>query len=201
MKNYKKKRKSFSLSNIIIGVMALIIASFAISRAFDILVNDESPLFGVNIFISSSELMSPAIDSGSLIITSKKDCENISPGEIITYRVGNSVLTQRVVERATEVPEYEGIVYYTKADSETQTNPVPVNPKQILGVYQFSVNYIGGVLLQLQKPVWFALYLVIVVFLFSINDIYRLIWAKRKRRKRKRSESVAPSGNYFEMWR
>jgi signal peptidase len=198
----RKKTKRASLFNIMVGVLTLIIFAFAVSCVvgFFMDLNHESPLFGVNVFINTSELMSPAISPGSLIITRKKAPEAISHGEVITYRVGSSVMTQRVMEHALE---NGGIVYYTKADADAHTNPMPVQSEQILGVYQFSLDYVGGVLLQLQKPVWFSLCLAGVVFLFSIKDLYRLIWARGKKRKRdtQRSENVAQSGNYFEIGR
>jgi signal peptidase len=197
-----KKIKRASLFNIMVGVLTLIISAFAVSCVvkFFMDLSHESPLFGLNVFINTSELMDPAISPGSLIITRKKDPEAINQGEVITYRVGSSVMTQRVVEHGLE---NGSIVYYTKADADARVNPVPVQPEQILGVYQFSLNYLGGVLLQLQKPVWFALYLAAVVFLFSIKDLYRLIWARGRKQKRnsQRRENVAPSGNYFETGR
>ena len=86
--------------------------------------------------------MEPAIKTGSIIyIGPYKDSESVSPGDIISFRIGDVTVTHRVVS----VDPENGTVS-TKGDSNRVPDPEPVPLDSVEGKVRFHIPVIGYLL-------------------------------------------------------
>lgn len=79
--------------------------------------------------------MEPALGTGGIVFTDKTKTEP-EIGEIITYRLSDTLVTHRVVGKQ------EGS-YVTKGDANPGEDAQPVDPGQILGTVVFFVPILG----------------------------------------------------------
>lgn len=113
------------------------------------------PIWGIRADVVLSGSMEPALKTGSIVFT---DTGRTLPeiGDIITYRLGNSYVTHRVI-RKTE----EGFV--TKGDANGAEDSAYVRESQIEGLVIFSVPVLGYAVLAFQrKPIFCLLFLMLV---------------------------------------
>ncbi len=80
-----------------------------------------------------SNSMNPTFRRGDIIIYKKE--ENIIPGNIIVFKYENQLIVHRVIG----INEY----YITKGDANNTVDYIKISKKDIKGVYQFSLKYLG----------------------------------------------------------
>jgi signal peptidase len=93
------------------------------------------------VLIVRSGSMTPVFHTGDLILISRPSGEVLDPGTIITFRVGDKIVTHRIVDL-----EQGG--YITKGDANNTIDywNVDVNTSgltQIIGVYRGKIPYLG----------------------------------------------------------
>lgn len=92
-----------------------------------------------------------------------------NPGDVITYRRGNMVVTHRIVEKSEEG-------YYTKGDANAEEDAGIVLEKQVIGNVIVALPWLGfGIIWLRQRGTLFFL-AVGAVMLFTI----RQLWHGRK---------------------
>mgnify|MGYP004606951509 CR=1 FL=1 len=114
-------RKTF-LRLILIPILILLIIinlSFLIKKEF----------LGYRIFVVQTGSMSPTLEVGDYIIIKKQDSYSIN--DIITYKLGNSFITHRIVS-------LDPIT--TKGDNNN-TNDEPIKQEDIVGKYIIKLNF------------------------------------------------------------
>ena len=90
--------------------------------------------------------MEPAIKTGGLIFTDKKQ-KKPEPGDVIMYRLRDSLVTHRVIRK-------ENGLYVTRGDANEKEDPYFVHPDQIEGTVVFSIPFLGyGAFFLRQKTV------------------------------------------------
>jgi signal peptidase I len=89
-------------------------------------------------YIVVSGSMEPAIHAGDLFWLAPLD-EEIDPGTVITFRMGESIITHRVIAA-------EGGAFITQGDSNLMADPWPVPRSAILGTPVLRVPYLGALL-------------------------------------------------------
>lgn len=95
-------------------------------------------LSGISPYVVLSGSMEPAIQTGSLAFIEKTDAGSLKKGDIICFQSSPStVTTHRIYSIASD-----GRIT-TKGDANRITDPKPVNPKNIIGKYRFSVPFLG----------------------------------------------------------
>ena len=108
------------------------------------------PLFGHEVFVIRGTSMSPAIGLGSAIIASRTLPQDITPGDIVTFRGTNGVVvTHRVVE--TIINEGERL-YRTKGDANASFDPFLVPQGAMIGVVRVQVPYAGYLMAMMAQP-------------------------------------------------
>ena len=116
---------------------------------------------GLRMYIVMSGSMEPVIRTGSLIIldTMKTKPE---PGEIITYDMGGTLVTHRVLRNS------DGM-YVTKGDSNPSEDHAPVSGEQIRGTVILSVPMAGAVILMLRRPSAICLLVPMILLIIAIK--------------------------------
>ncbi len=102
-------------------------------------------LFGIDPYIVESGSMEPVIHTGSIAYINTRDTK-ASPGDIITFRVGDSqkLATHRISRE-------ENGQFFTKGDANDQEDLVPVGKEQIVGTYVYSVPKAGYILAKQER--------------------------------------------------
>lgn len=112
--------------------------------------------------------------TGDLVIAKKpKDAEDLTVGDIITYKMtvdGSNVLnTHRIVRKGVTT---KGEVYYnTKGDNNNTEDTGFVFASDVLAVYQYHIKGVGKAINWLQKPTNFLLVIVLPLALLFIYNI------------------------------
>ncbi len=90
-----------------------------------------------------SDSMVPTYSRGDIVVYEKlssEELKNIRVGEIIVYKIGNQNIAHRIIN----VDKGLGSVFYqTMGDNNNDPDLRKVTPDQIMGVYVFSMRYIG----------------------------------------------------------
>ena len=128
-------------------------------------------------FVVQSDSMSPAIDAGAVVFVSEVPSEDISEGDVITYRdTGPDGETRRVTHRVIAVEQADGQVQFqTKGDANEDPDPGRVSAGQVVGVVQFDLPLIGYVLSILQSPFGIVALVVIPAIALGITELRALL--------------------------
>lgn len=96
-----------------------------------------------------SNSMLPVFGRGSVVVikkVEKEDLKNIKVGDIIEYSIDNRMVIHRVIE----IVDPEKYIFKTKGDHNKSKDNKLVTDKQVYGVVEFSIPYIGYL------SVWFS---------------------------------------------
>lgn len=110
---------------------------------------ESNGLGGHQAYVVMSGSMVPTFNTGSLILVKDTPIKDIESGDIITYSVGGSIVTHRVVESTQANGETQLI---TQGDANNAPDQLPVRASDLKGRAYFWVNGLGFFLLWLKKP-------------------------------------------------
>ena len=182
-KNRKAKRKRCfrtAFSAVIIIVMA-----FAVSSVFKAnLLGKDKYILGFRSFINLSDSMSPVIQKGSFLITQRVNPDAIRTGDIITYREGSDVVTQRVVQ----IIDNDGAVsFITRGDANEGVNSESIPAGNVIGRFVYAIGFAGKIMVLLRNPIVMLLCVAgACAFILSLDAINRRIKKSARRKKRHR---------------
>lgn len=124
-------------------------------------------LLGYRSFTVLSGSMEPGIMTGSLAFIKPASHTGVTPGDIITFALGDMVVTHRIVR-----DEPENRAFITKGDANEDEDIRPVSYDSIIGKYSFSIpllGYLSGMVKSGGIPV--VIFTVAAVVLFMLLDI------------------------------
>ena len=122
--------------------------------------------------------MEPDLKTGGVIFTdvSRRDPE---PGDIITYRIGDTDVTHRVVRKEKEN-------YITKGDANDKEDMIPVKRSQITGTVIGTIPVLGYLAVFLRQKTIFT----ILAIMMIQETIFGLIRWKGERREKLRRKLI-----------
>ena len=92
--------------------------------------------------------MEPKIKVGDVVIVDRYFKKNsLEKGKIIAFKKDNIIMVHRIVKK---VKLDNSFVYYTKGDANNNIDDFLINEKDIIGVVNFKIGYIG------YPTVWFS---------------------------------------------
>jgi signal peptidase len=89
-----------------------------------------------SLYIVRSGSMAPAINTGDAVIVGPAVTGGIKPGVIITYQIGKTLITHRVLS-------VDDNTLITKGDANKAPDPSPVLLSQVQSRYLFRIPYVG----------------------------------------------------------
>jgi len=116
-------------------VVSIVLAVFVASLLFIYF----SPDYGI--YMVRSESMKPAIEMGDMVVTGPAGgvlSPEIGAGAIVTYEMGDDLVTHRVVA-------VDGSTLTTRGDAVEDPDAQPVAASQVVGVYLFRIPKLGYV--------------------------------------------------------
>jgi len=94
---------------------------------------------GYDMYVVKSQSMQPAIEMGDMVITGPVHGildQAIKPGVVVTYQLGQSLISHRVVS-------FDGKTLVTKGDAVEDLDPQTVDVSQVKGLYLFKIPKLG----------------------------------------------------------
>lgn len=177
MKTEKKKKSVLDIIFTIIGaVLCVVMIPVLLVNVTLIVKSYTSPnqvpdFFGYKPFIVMSGSMEPTIMTGDLIVSKSADADAVKPGDIVSYRLGDAVITHRVLEITAD--ETGARQFIMQGDNNNAKDEKPVTDVQIEGVYRLRLPGVGNFALFLQKPAGLIVFVACPLVLFFLYDILR----------------------------
>lgn len=138
--------------NSIARTVAIVALSFV--AAVFILVLLVPKLFGWDAFVVTSGSMAPAFQAGSVVVVAPIPGEQVGMRDIVTFRDPVGYTTHRIVGiEATSQGGEDDITFTTKGDANEEADPVPLDPRNIVGKANFAVPHVGYVIDLVRSPV------------------------------------------------
>ena len=122
-----------------------------------------------SLYIVRSGSMEPAINVGDVVIAGPLGSGGIKPGAIVTYAIGKTLITHRVLS-------IDGNTLITKGDANENPDPIPVQFSQVKSRYLFRIPYIGYVAGFVRtRPGWLLTIILpsIILIGFIVKDIVK----------------------------
>lgn len=148
------------LSNICIALTVLICLVFSVFTV--------PRLFGVTPFVVQSSSMEPAIHTGSVVFTNRKDTD-VKKGDIITFSLTTGDKSGVfVTHRVNDIDKERGLIQ-TKGDNNDKADGW-LDKSAITGTVLFSIPKVGFILNSLQE----AGFVILAIWVFVINAVLML---------------------------
>lgn len=123
----------------------------------------------VKIFVVTSNSMAPTSMFGDVLLA--KSQEHYEPDDIVSYTVGESVITHRII--AVERFGTFNAIYHTKGDANLSSDLSLLEQENILGKVRIIIPKIGYVILLLQSKIFIKWILFMSPLVFSIQLLVR----------------------------
>jgi signal peptidase len=206
----RRGRRALRVVEGVLVTLVVLLAFVALSLAF--LVRPDAQgvdaIFGHPIFNVASGSMTPAIDTGDLIVdnpVSSTQAAALHVGQIISFResatgASSLVVTHRIVAVLPGSSSSGAVLYRTKGDANNAPDLSAVAPSQVLGVYSARVPFGAYVLSTLHRPLTFVILIMIPVVYLAEEEVRRR-WialgikdAERRRAKAERDTELESHG-------
>ena len=141
------------------------------------------PITGnIKVMVVQSGSMAPAIKIGSIVVV--KPVEDYKIGDVISFGEATRIKAP-TTHRVYDIKVVEGEPYYiTKGDANNAPDQREVSKREIIGKVLFSVPYLGYAVDFAQKPLGFALIIIVPAALIIFDEVKK-IWQEVKLKKSK----------------
>lgn len=169
-----------NVHNIIRWIVVIIVSIFALTNAISLFKNvvlkEDTPyVLNYTSFIVASDSMKPKFGIDDFIIDKKINSEkDIDVGDIISYKYGEDIITNRI----SKIVVQDGEKLYIMKGDNTEIF-VTINFLQMRGKYVYKIPYLG----KLYKFIRTSLGLSISVAIIIIVIILGIVYEKRKKKK------------------
>jgi signal peptidase len=188
----KKKGKVLTIVGIalcIVLIPILIINLTLIVKSF--VYPDKVPAFlGYKPFIVLSGSMEPEFYAGDIVLVKEVPAGTLNTGDIIAFRLNNSVVTHRIIE----INDSEGKrEYFTKGDNNNTEDNIAITDDMVEGKYLFRISGVGNFALFMQTPLGMVLFIAVPLILFILYDMLRRrhYYLREKELNKKMEEELA----------
>ena len=160
--------------NIVFVILLLMMATLSFFLIQSRVTGGVPQVAGYQMYIVLSGSMAPAFDTGSLAFVREVEPEQISGGDIITYRSqagSDSLTTHRVIQ----VQRNGTISFITRGDANNFNDPNPVLAENLVGRVTGSVPYIGYLLNYVQTREGLILLIFVPGVLIIVYEMSKIV--------------------------
>ena len=167
-------------------VMSLVILAALVAVLLAVSVRQGSDgvdtIYGHPVFSVASGSMTPAIDTGDLIVDQQltlPQAASLHAGQVISFQasqpgVDSIIITHRIVA-VVQNANGSGVQYRTKGDANNAPDQALVAPGQVVGLYSARVPFGGYVLSTLHQPLTFVI-LIMIPVVYLVEEEVRKRW-------------------------
>ena len=187
----KRKQKAQAFKRVIIittYILIILLLTYNISLIIQAVVNpSKTPsFFGIKTYSIISGSMEPTIHTGDIVIAKETNKENLQIGDIISFRLGQSVVTHRIIG----IEETEnGEVYTTKGDKNNTEDKVEIKIDLIEGKVIGRIPFMGKIAKLLHGNISIIVIILMVYIYYSHTSKVSRIKNRRKAKRMKYEEN------------
>ncbi len=154
-------------------------------------------VFGYSPVIVMSGSMSPAFETGDMIVLQKTDPYALQVGDVICYMEEESAVTHRIIE----IQQADGAqLYVTQGDANNTEDATPVTPEQIEGRYTgIRLAGVGSFAMFLQSTPGMLIFIGGPILLFVLWDLLRRMIASRRAKSERQQIQAENAGRQQEL--
>ena len=138
-------------------------------------------LIGCRFEVIQSGSMSPAIDTGSLVITRPVNPYSLGIGDVIAYHLPLNPDTL-IVHRVAGIDNGTPLSFLTKGDANNSFDSYVLPAKSVVGQVKFHIPWIGYLIGFMQSFPGFLIFLIIpgaIILYLEMNKLWSLLGLKR----------------------
>ena len=187
----KRKQKAQAFKKVITittYILIILLLTYNISLIIQAVVNpSKTPsFFGIKTYSIISGSMEPTIHTGDIVIAKETNKENLQIGDIISFRLGQSVVTHRIIG----IEETEnGEVYTTKGDKNNTEDKVEIKIDLIEGKVIGRIPFMGKIAKLLHGNISIIVIILMVYIYYSHTSKVSRIKNRRKAKRMKYEEN------------
>jgi len=185
----KQKAQAFKrIITITTYILIILLLIYNISLIIQAVVNpSKTPsFFGIKTYSIISGSMEPTIHTGDIVIAKETNKENLQIGDIISFRLGQSVVTHRIIG----IEETEnGEVYTTKGDKNNTEDKVEIKIDLIEGKVIGRIPFMGKIAKLLHGNISIIVIILMVYIYYSHTSKVSRIKNRRKAKRMKYEEN------------
>lgn len=130
------------------------------------------------VMVVQSGSMAPEIRMGAIVMV--KPMSDYKIGDIITFQAGRN--KEPITHRIYDIKVVDGQpVYITKGDANNAPDQREVQKREIVGKVLIDIPYLGYVISFAQKPLGFALIIIVPAALIIADEIKKIIQEVKKK--------------------
>jgi len=158
------KNKIFKIGYYALLLLIVIIAGLLIISVFPLAGNYE-------FMVVQSGSMEPAVKVGSVVVV--RPVNEYEVGDIVTFKFSSDGFP--LTHRIHDVEVVEGRVQYiTKGDANEEPDRRRVTKRNIIGKVLLDIPYIGYVVSFAQKPLGFALVIILPALIIVVDEVRKI---------------------------
>lgn len=132
-------------------------------------------IMGYDGYTVISGSMEPNIPVGSLVYIKETSFENIEVGDVVTFKMGDNVVTHRV-----NMIDEDNQLIQTKGDANDSADGSMLTMDNILGKMAFSIPFIGFITTYVRTPLSIAFICGIVFIIILLNFLPEIFEKEKK---------------------
>lgn len=137
-------------------------------------------VFGYSTMSVLTGSMRPYLQPGDMIVDKQAEAEEVKVGDVITYKVGSSIVTHRVVGI---VAEDGKLAFVTRGDANNSEDGKPIKEEQLVGKVIFKIPYGGYVARFVRSPIGLMLVIVIPVSFMLLGEVNNILSGGKRKDK------------------
>lgn len=158
----KRKEKAKTLNKIFNVVLIIFIYNIVVLAVFGISKMNNTDIFGYKAYIIITNSMEPNIKIGDVVITKKVEQNELTKGDVITFKRGEEVITHRI----TKIDQKEeGNEYTTRGDNNNIEDKEKVKYDMIEGKKIITIPYLGNIVRLLENRILFLIIILVLLIL------------------------------------
>jgi signal peptidase I len=154
-------KKFFKIASNVLTVFVIVIALFLMVTIFPITGN-----YKVLTVLSGS--MEPSIHTGSIVVV--KPLAEYKVGDVITF----GEISKTKIPITHRIYEIKDNKFITKGDANDSPDMKEVLPREVVGKVLFSVPWVGHVVSAAQKPIGFAIVIILPAIFIVYDEIKKI---------------------------
>ena len=163
-----KKTLNWLINIILLWLLLVVVATFLLPRVSN---------WRFDSVLSGS--MEPALNVGGVVIIKPVEETDITTGDIVAYRSGESIITHRVMN---VVEGQDQPSFITKGDANEDFDVAPVSASSVIGKVVFDIPYLGYLSSFIKSKLGFilAIYVpAVIIIILELINIWKVIAARR----------------------
>ncbi|MBO5479912.1 MAG: signal peptidase I [Clostridia bacterium] len=149
-------------------------------------------IFGVTPYTVLSGSMEPNYPVGSIVYVQKVNPADLKERDVITYTIGKTVVTHRIIEVIEDENNPTNLSFRTKGDNNDDADGDPVLARNIIGKVVFSLPLLGYMAFVIQTPPFsymVILVCVMILLLAFMPDVLEKLLAEEQAKTEQTDET------------